>query len=457
MILLFVNCLQAQNDSIIDMFGGSSGKEKSTLLLHLSKENWYSNPRSSIQYARQAGNIGTQLGDDTLRAKALGQIGSAYYFLQIPDSAVLYLKKALHIYKTIGNKHGISITSNNLGLLSDYTGDYELAIHYYFQSLKIDKELGDKKGIAATYLNIATVYHSLVKYEKALDYMLNSLGMYKELNDSSGILKCYTNIGSTYTEIGILENAMEYSVKALKMSRKTGNKDLEAANLNNIGKTYFILKDYRASIDSYEQALIIEQEMNDRWSVANTLRNIAVLYIETGNSRKGLANLNKSYEIAIRIEAQSLLMEIYSDYSYLYEGMENYQKALFYHKKFDAIHDSIINKETELWIAQTEADYMSGSKSSNIIHQSNPDRKTSNVQSDVSYILMIFGYAIAIVLVIALIIYMKKNSHLIALVNRINPDMLKIHNKGGQQVNLKRKDHDTNETYYVKPKRKLQF
>jgi tetratricopeptide (TPR) repeat protein len=59
-----------------------------------------------------------------------------------------YNEESLSIFKEIGHKYGIALSINNLGDVSLFQGDYELAKKYLEEGLDLLKETGNKTGMA---------------------------------------------------------------------------------------------------------------------------------------------------------------------------------------------------------------------------------------------------------------------------------------------------------------------
>jgi tetratricopeptide (TPR) repeat protein len=67
------------------------------------------------------------------------------------------LQESLTIYQVIGNKQGIAIALNNLGLLAYKAADYTAARQFLQESLALRREIGFPRGIAVALNNLGHV------------------------------------------------------------------------------------------------------------------------------------------------------------------------------------------------------------------------------------------------------------------------------------------------------------
>jgi len=349
-------CL-SQVDNLEKRLEQVEGDEKYELLLTTSKEYWFIDPAKSVELAEQALEIGEEMKNDIQKARALNRIGSGYYFLEKYNPANEYYRKSLKLSKEINYSDGISRASNNIGLIYDALGNYDTAIEYYYISLDIEKRNNNIEGVAATLINIGNIYYYLQDYDKALDLYNNCLNICKKLDHKQRILDCYTNLGSLFFEINKFDTALEYSTLAYKLSLEIGNIDNQAANLNNIGNVYFEKQQYEKALEFYNKALKIQKENKYLWSEINTLRNIGGVYNTINQNQNAFKYFDEALVKAKQINAKKLIMALYSDLSEYYENINDYIKALEFHKLYTNLNDVLDNKESRKQIAEIEKKY----------------------------------------------------------------------------------------------------
>jgi tetratricopeptide (TPR) repeat protein len=103
---------------------------------------------------------------------------------KIEEAEKLYLE-SLEIKRFLGDKKGISISLNNLGVLYKDQGKIEEAEKYFLESLEIRRLLGDKKGISSSLSNLGIIETEKNEIQGARKYFVESIELKKEINDSS--------------------------------------------------------------------------------------------------------------------------------------------------------------------------------------------------------------------------------------------------------------------------------
>lgn len=93
-----------------------------------------------------------------------------------PSLALKRFKKALFHLQRIKSIHGVlneietqllARLYNNIGLASEYSGDYATAIPFYKESIKIKRSVGDLIGIAQSSANLSIVCYKDQKYRES--------------------------------------------------------------------------------------------------------------------------------------------------------------------------------------------------------------------------------------------------------------------------------------------------
>ena len=227
------------------------------------------------------------------------KFGPIFFYLDLPGAApclgyrvrchpVRYYTQALLLYRAVGNRSMEALTLNNIGLVYDALGDKLKALEYYTQALPLSRAVGDRSRVASTLNNIGAVYSDLGENPKALEYYTQALPLSRAVGDRSGEATALNNIGAVYDALGDKPKALEYYTQALPLIRAVGNRSGEATALNNIGLVYFALGDKPKALEYYTQALPLRRAVGDRAGEARTLNNIGLVYDDLGKKPKAL-------------------------------------------------------------------------------------------------------------------------------------------------------------------------
>lgn len=122
---------------------------------------------------------------DIYHAKALVGIGQVLELLGQHSKAAANYMEALSYYRQTGNKRGIAITLNDLGICRAISNSREVCIDYYTEALGIAKEIKDNDVIGMTYHNTASL-NANTDFDKSRDYYLKAA---KHFQQSGNILR----------------------------------------------------------------------------------------------------------------------------------------------------------------------------------------------------------------------------------------------------------------------------
>ena len=399
-----------QLDSIEKVMEKVQGVKKYELLIQVSKEYWYINPIKSVELAQEAFNIGKEMGDDILKARALNRIANGYYFLEQYKLALEYYIKSLELCEASNYVEGIAKACNNIGLIYKEMADYDMAIEYYNKSLDIEKNTDNWDGILNTTLNIGNIHYALSNYNKALSLYFEGLRIAEQRNDIKGIQDASNNIGSTFSELNNLDSALYYLNRSYEICLKLNDIENQASILNNLGTIYFAKKEYDTALHYYEEALQIESKYEDLWSQANTVRNIGGVFLMMENFDKALRHFYEAVEISKRIQANNLLMDLYGDISETFEFKGDFEQALHYYKRSSNLNDSIFNEESARQIAEIEAQYTFRNKDQQLQLVTKENELKSLKIKTQTYLIYIFASLIVLVFVLVIVFYTRSRN-----------------------------------------------
>jgi len=167
-----------------------------------------------------------------------------------------YYTRSLKIYEEIGDKIGIAISINNIGIIYKEQGDYAKA-----KALKIKEEIGDKRSIASSLSNIGGIYMVKGDYAKALDYQSRSLELREEIGDKIGIAESLNGIGVFYFEKGDYTKAISYGERALKIAKEVGYISSINRASHSLYESYKATGQYSKSLEMHELHITMKDSL----------------------------------------------------------------------------------------------------------------------------------------------------------------------------------------------------
>lgn len=385
--------------------------------------------------------------EDTVRVISMMRLAIEYENMDTGKAAKYYLD-ALAIAAPKGLYYQLGRIYQNQGILFNVIGHYEQAQRSFDSALaNLQKSTRHEAPlkIAAVYDDMANTARSRNDFKKAVDHRLKAIDMMERMNNRPFLINAYLNLSSLYKEQNEHEKQELYAQKALEHARILNTPEplfkaysyvalaLIPQALYDKSEKYIDSARQRYA-DDYPMAVLVsfhliagltymnlaqldkaEKEFNDSYVIAerykssfsmiqSRLQLSRVLTLQK-NFREAEPMLLATFEDAKKMNEASQ-MQIVLDYlSRLYDEKGDYKKALFYHKEFKNISDSMSSEQNKQFTSSLEVQYETKKKEDQI-GQLQADKKiqelTISRKNIINYILI--GSA-GVLLVVSLLSY----------------------------------------------------
>lgn len=109
--------------------------------------------------------------------------------------AIYYAKKAIDVYEKYNPKANlIGGLTYNLGLMYEYSEDYQNALNCFLKAYANLKKGGDTIGMAITTLEAGEMHYRLINYKNSIKYLTISDTIYMHLGDSDKLSRIKADI-----------------------------------------------------------------------------------------------------------------------------------------------------------------------------------------------------------------------------------------------------------------------
>jgi serine phosphatase RsbU (regulator of sigma subunit) len=279
---------------------------------------------------------------------------------------------------------------------------YTLGNTAQMKTLKLREEIKDEKGIAKSLLNIGNVYLNQENLEEALNYYEKSAQICEKINLLVDLANNYNNMGNIYKRQKKTTKAIEVFSKSAEIFEKIGNPRGVLITDLNLGDVYLDAQDFNKALESYNKALPIAEKINDKIL-------LGLLYASRGNAlarlqRFGEAydNLKKGLDLLRETGARNEISKVYDGMVLYYELQGNYKEALYYHKQFKSLKDSLFTESQSKAIAKMREIYESDKKEAenellrkeNALKDSENERKNIFLLASVAVLVLLGALAI---------------------------------------------------------------
>ncbi|RLD39476.1 MAG: hypothetical protein DRI74_00665 [Bacteroidetes bacterium] len=325
------------------------------------------------------------IGDYKSLADAYYKSATTYKMTEDYRKALIAFKNAAETYELAKDDYGLHLTENSIAIIMYYLGDYKGAIDYWTKYEKAMREKEDWRRVSATLTNKGLIYNHWAAYDEALSLFNEALALVEKSGKSSNIAGIYNSIANAFQYSGNVEKSFEYYRKSIAIGEKLDSKQAVSIGLHNIGelhlnlgnsdsalfyvqkslqientlfnnrgiaetkatlgKIYIALKRYRLAFSFLKQAEKAFDNIEDISGLADVYQKYGQAYAEIGNDSLTIYYLNKSTEIATKMNLKKMQVENHRFLSDYYEKVNNYKAALFHQKMFHQINDSIFTQK----------------------------------------------------------------------------------------------------------------
>ena len=129
---------------------------------------------------------------------------------QLNNKAVDHFKRVLVLNEQLGNRNGMLLSANYIGMIYNEIQDYNSAATYFKKGLEISRNLKNKRNITSSLINISQTYQQLTNYEESNKWALEGVEFAKELNNLKLVRSFYGILANNYQNLGNSKKSIEY-------------------------------------------------------------------------------------------------------------------------------------------------------------------------------------------------------------------------------------------------------
>jgi predicted ATPase len=207
----------------LSSLGSSDGEERARLLNAMA---WVYVRQGEYEQARRQCDEAIALAHDVpdIVAAAYQQLGISSNFQGDFERAIDYHLRSLALREKAGAKPEVAQSLNWLGNIAEARGDYNQAVEYYQKSLALCQEIGHSLGTATLFNNLGVIYQDRGELDFAHDHFRQSLGIYQRIGNKDGVAMAYGNLAEIYIARGEIDPAMNYLLEAESITQELGDK-----------------------------------------------------------------------------------------------------------------------------------------------------------------------------------------------------------------------------------------
>ncbi len=330
----------------------TSEKNKALLYSNVAEEFHFNMPDSAIKYCYVGMAYSIKNKDTSDLAYFHTFLGVLFKNIALYDSAIFHLNQSIVLSKLDGFEKGVAANLNNMGQVFLLKGDYDQALNSYYHSLQIFEKHKDTLNIGELHSNIGGLLVKINELDAAETHFKISTKQYKLAGAKLQEAWILYDMGNLKMKKGKLDSALVFfKESALVWNKYNRIKDYQNCMLR-IGEIMMVQKKY-----NYAEMLFINsqkqfEEINYIKGVSESLMLLGRVEFLEKNYNKSLENLNKSLNLSTQLQLNSLEMDTYNDLYNCYKALNQFDKALMFHEKFQKLKDSIFSEDKNKLLAE---------------------------------------------------------------------------------------------------------
>jgi predicted ATPase/class 3 adenylate cyclase len=217
-----------------------------------------------------------ELGDRRGIALSLNRLGVAAWRRGDYRSARVLLEEDLTLFRELGDRDRVAWSLFMHGLLDNKQGEYARASSRFEESLALFRELGNKRGIAASLTQLAgTLFVSQGDQDLVYPLLEQGLSLDREVGDKEGMAVASLLLGWVALKQGDKTTARSRVEESLTLYREMEHREGMAEALSMLGKVEAARGDHAFARTLYEESLAMAQEIGDKELLASGMEGLA--------------------------------------------------------------------------------------------------------------------------------------------------------------------------------------
>jgi len=305
-----------------------------------------------------------------LLAKDYNMYGSIFNRSQKYDSAIIYFKKSIALYKKIRSENGTAYL--NLGIALDNSNKEKEAIKYTIKAIDIAEEYKDYELQVRGLTSLGGHSIKNLDYASAEKYLLKAKKIAETHEiDKSFLCESYRFLGLNYSRDSQFEKALSYNDKALNCYKSIGDKLFILDVLINTSAIYAKTEQYEKQLSVSKKALEAAIDAKSQFGINIVKLNMTSAEINLGYYSDAEKKLFEILKDTIHPEFLDKDLEkiCYQNFGYLYMKKEDYKSSLDWFIKYKDLEDSLQYSMIENSTKEIETRYQTEKKEKQIAEQ----------------------------------------------------------------------------------------
>ncbi|MGB3774362.1 MAG: tetratricopeptide repeat-containing sensor histidine kinase [Leeuwenhoekiella sp.] len=265
------------------------------------------------------------------------------YLYKSPDSALAYIDSLKRIGLEYKNKRALAIANNRKGVYNMATGNYAEAIAELSNALQYYSTTNDKTSLAGIYNNLGSNDFYMKDYKNSLSNYKKGLKLLDRFEHPELYTVFVANLSEVHREMNQLDSASIYAEQGIELARRLQDGRKLSISYYNLGTARFKMGRFPEALSYLNQALGYDRIPLQYGILAKIYKVSSLISLDRlGEAEVQLMGLE---EEALESQDKSVLMQLYQAKNEFYKSTGQFEEALIYSEKKQAVNDEINSRE----------------------------------------------------------------------------------------------------------------
>ena len=321
---------------------------------------------SSVFYLDRAISLAVQTGDQAREAELKTLKGKALFYSRGPDRGLDLYRAGYELYRKMEDSGGMARALNGMGVMYQKLGLNDSALSCYVQLATIADRMGYEQILGMGYVNMGILYQYKNDFDKADYYLNRSIELNKKYRTDLVAL-AYMNKGLIHYSKWENDSALLWYRAAMGIYQQQGNSKMLADLYNNMGNLYKNLEIDDSAWYYYHRSKEIYVQLGDWYTFAQVYHNMALIALQNGDNDLTLQMLDSCLVTAQKSGNRDLESLVYLNRHAAYENMGDFRMALKNYRLYDSLSGFIYNLQKDALMAEMEMRYQNEKKEAQIL------------------------------------------------------------------------------------------
>lgn len=255
------------------------------------------------------------------------------------------------------------------GIILGNLGRYEESISRFMESLVIFESIADSVLTGLTLNNLGDAYEQFSHPGEALGFYQRALEHMRHSHSSQGTATVLFNIGRMHRQLGNLDSALHYMRAGVAEVEATSEQPTQAFGLMLHGEELEAMGHLAEAEIALRRALGIFREIGSRQYESQILDRLAKVVTSLGRRQEGIALAERALNAARETGTAHETLDAHKLLARLYEDGGDTGRALYHHKTYAALKDSLVSLESAAVLDELRIRYETEKKDRQLVQQ----------------------------------------------------------------------------------------